>query len=64
MAGVVNAFNADCSGAAGYVALFAVTLLLALVSLSLGAMVALVAQKRGRALSPCALPLVLLRVVL
>jgi hypothetical protein len=51
MAGVVIAFNADCSGAAGYVALFPVTLLLALVFLSLGAMVALVAKKRGRALS-------------
>ena len=50
MAGVVIAFNADGEGALGYLTLLAVTLLLALVFLSLGALVALLAQKRARAL--------------
>lgn len=49
MAGVVIAFNADSDGAAAYLALIVLTLLLALVFLSLGTLVALVARKRARA---------------
>ena len=48
-AGVVISLNADGGGAGGYAALVALTLLLAFIFLSLGAMVAVIAQKRTRA---------------
>ena len=49
MAGVVIALNADGEGSLAYLALVGLTLLLALVFLSLGTMVAVVAQKRAKA---------------
>ena len=49
MAGAVIALNADGEGSLAYMALVGLTLLLALVFLSLGTMVAVVAQKRAKA---------------
>lgn len=48
-AGVVISFNTDASGSLGYGALVGLTLLLALVFLSLSTLVAVKAQTRGRA---------------
>lgn len=48
-AGVVISVNADGSGVSGYAALIGLTLLLAFIFLSMGTLVAVLAQKRARA---------------